>query len=155
MRNVLLPAVAMFALVGTTACTKAASEPAGVDTEALVESASAWTPSDITRDLAVDGATRQRIEDALTSLHTSLKEMHERHQAVHGMEGEARAAQVAELEAEMQRLHEQHKALWDSLDPDVQKALAARLHERMADHHGEEAGTLHERLRRLHHGDAN
>lgn len=148
MKNVLLPALAVLAL---TACSEAASEPTAVDTEALVATASAWTPSDITRDLDVDAATRQKIDEGLRSLHTSLMEMHERHQTLHGLEGEAREAYAAEIEADMRELHAQHSELWDSLDPDVQAALAARLHERMEDH-GEAAGSLHERMRRMHHG---
>lgn len=147
MKCALVPILAVLALA---ACSEAASEPTAVDTEALVATAAAWTPSDITRDLDVDDTTRQKIDEGLRSLHTSLMEMHERHRTLHELEGAAREAYAAEIEADMRELHAQHAELWDSLAPDVQEALATRLHERM-EQHGEAAGSLHERMRRMHH----
>ncbi|MGH7481565.1 MAG: hypothetical protein ACRELV_05375 [Longimicrobiales bacterium] len=153
MKHSLFPALATLALAATTACSDAASEPIAVDTEALVASATAWTPSDLTRDLQVDDATREKIEAGLQALHASMVELHDRHETAQTLKGEARDAYVADLKADMQELHEQHRALWESLDPAVKEALAARLHQRMREHDGETASSLHERMRRLHGGD--
>jgi hypothetical protein len=153
MRKTLLPTVAVLLLAGTTACSEATSEPTAVQTEALVASAPAWTPSDLTRDLQVDEATRSRIEAGIQALHASMIELHGRHATAGTLEGEARAAYVADMKTEMQAIHEQHSALWDSLDPEVQAALAARIHERMSEHDDETTSSLHERMRRMHGGD--
>ncbi|MGH7446321.1 MAG: hypothetical protein ACRELT_02095, partial [Longimicrobiales bacterium] len=63
-------------------------------------------------------------------------------------------AYMADLKADAQALHEQHRTLWDSLDPAVRETLATRLHERMRDHHGDDSmKSLHERMRRMHGRD--
>lgn len=154
MKHTLLRTLAALAVAAMTACSEAASEPTAVQTEAPLASATAWTPEDLTRDLQVDDATRQQIEAGIQALHTSLIELHRRHETVQTLAGEAREAYVADMKADMQELHEQHSALWNSLDPSVQETLAARLHERMGEHHdGETTSSLHERMRRLHGGD--
>jgi len=153
MRHTLLPALAILGLAGIAACSKGSSEPTAVETVALLATATDWTPSDLTRDLQVDDATRQEIEAGVQALHASLIELHGRHETVETLEGAEREAYVAELEADMQALHEQHSALWDSLDPAVKETLAARLHERMREHSDEAASSLHDRMRRLHGGD--
>lgn len=152
MRNALVAAVATLAVAATTACSEAASEPTAVETEALVATATSWTPSDLTHDLPVDDATRQQIEDGLRSLHASLLELHGRHETARTLEGEARAAHLDEMKADMEALHEQHRAVWDSLDPAVKELLAARLHERMREHHDDATSSHHEQMRE-HHGD--
>jgi hypothetical protein len=60
---------------------------------------------------------------------------------------------MEDLQADMQTLHEQHKALWDSLDPAVQQTLTSRLHEQMRKHDNDDTSSLHERMRRMHGGD--
>ena len=84
--------LAVLALAAATACSEAASEPTTVETEALIASAATWTPSDLTRGLRVDDATRQRIEAGVQALHASMLELHERHRKVEDLEGAARAA---------------------------------------------------------------
>jgi hypothetical protein len=153
MRHALLTTLASLAVISTTSCSEAASEPTAVQTEALVASAAAWQPADITRDLQVDDATRRKIEGWIESLHASLLEMHERHETSASLEGDARAAYMEDLQADMQTLHEQHKALWDSLDPAVQQTLTSRLHEQMRKHDDDDTSSLHERMRRMHGGD--
>jgi hypothetical protein len=152
MRHALITTLATLA-VATTACSEAASEPTAVETEALLASATAWTPSDLTRDLPVDDATRQKLEAGVQSLHASLLEMHARHERAHALEGDARDAYLAEVKAEMQELHEQHRVLWDSLDPAVRETIASRMHERMAAHDRGALKSLHERMKRMHGGD--
>lgn len=132
MKHPLLVTLATLAVVATTACSEAGSEPAAIEMEGLVASAALWTPADLTRDLPVDDATRQEIDAGLRTLHASLLELDGR--------------ELTEEDA--RSIHEQHAALWDSLDPDVRETLAARLHERMHDDEGMES--LHERMRRLH-----
>lgn len=151
MRKALFPAVAILVMAATTACSGPASEPTAVDTAALIETADAWTPAAVTSDLQVDEATRQEIEAGLRTLHASLLDLRARHEAAEALDGSARAAYMAELEEEVRAIHEQHKALWDSLDPAVREALAARLHERMREEHDDPSmKSLHERMRRLH-----
>lgn len=154
MRRTLLPTLAALTLAATTACAEAGSEPTAVETDALLASVTAWTPADLTRDLQVDDATRQRIEAGVQALHASMIELHDRHQKAAPLEGAARDTYLADLHADMKELHEQHIELWESLDPEVRKVLAARMHERMREHHGDEtANSLHERMRRMHGGD--
>lgn len=153
MRHTLIPTLATLALAATTACSEAASEPTAVETEALLATATAWTPADITRDLQVDEATRQKIEAGVQALHASMIELHARYEAVENLAGEARAGYEAALETDVRELHAQHGALWNSLDPEVREALAARLHARMREHEDETTTSLHERMRRMHGGD--
>ncbi|HSK19205.1 MAG TPA: hypothetical protein VK912_08695 [Longimicrobiales bacterium] len=154
MRHALLTTIATLAVISTAACSEAASEPTAVDTEALVATAADWTPADLTRDLPVDAATQQRIDAGIQAMHSSMLELHARHATAGTLEGAARAAYLEELGADMQALHEQHRALWDSLDPAVQETLASRFHEQMRDHHGDdEAMSLHDRLRSMHGSD--
>jgi hypothetical protein len=145
--------LAVLALAAATACSEAASEPTTVETEALIASATTWMPSDLTRGLQVDDATRQKIEAGVRALHASMLDLHERHGKAEDLEGAARAAYMADLQADIGALHEQHKALWESLDPAVREALASRFHERMDDHGDGTMKSLHERLRRMHGGD--
>ncbi|MGH7448066.1 MAG: hypothetical protein ACREK1_04930, partial [Longimicrobiales bacterium] len=95
MRNTLLTTLATLAVAAATACSEAASEPTAVETEALVASATAWTPADLTRDLQVDDATRQQIEAGIQALHTSMLELRGRHETAQTLEGDARAAYMA------------------------------------------------------------
>ena len=148
-----LPILATLTLAATTACSEAVSEPTAVETEALVASATAWTPGDLTRNLQVDEVTRRKIEAGVQSLHASMVELHARHERVETLEGEARAEYVAHLKADMQELHEEHRALWESLDPAVRETLAARFHEQMREHDAGPMKAIHERMRRLHGGD--
>lgn len=136
MKHPLLVTLATLVVVATTACSDAGSEPAAIEPEGLVASASSWTPADLTRGLEVDDATRQEIDAGLRTLHASLLELDGR-----------------ELTAEDARaIHQQHAALLDSLDPDVRETLTARLHERMHEHEDDRMASLHERMRRLHRG---
>lgn len=153
MKQALLSMVATLTLAATTACSEAASEPTAVQTEALVASAPAWTATDLTRDLQVDEATRVKIEAGVQALHTSMVELHARHETLETLEGEARAAYAASLKADMQKLHEEHRVLWETLDPAVRETLAARFHEQMGDHDAGPMKSMHERMRRLHGGD--
>jgi hypothetical protein len=154
MRHALLTTLATLAAISTAACSEAASEPTAVYTEALVATAADWTPADLTHDLPVDAATQQRIDAGIQAMHTSMLELHERHATAGTLEGVARDAYLADLAADMQALHAQHRALWDSLDPAVQETLASRFHEQMRDHHGDDdAMSLHDRMRRMHGGD--
>lgn len=150
MRNALL---VTFVVAAATACSETTPEPTTVETRALIASASTWTPSELTRDLEVDDATRQEIEAGVQALHASMVDVHERHRKAANLEGDARVAHMADLDADVRALHEQHKALWGSLDPAVREALATRLHERMDDHDDGTLTSLHERLRRMHGGD--
>jgi hypothetical protein len=153
MRHTLITILGTAAVAATTACSEAATQPTAIETEALIASAAAWTPSDLTRDLQVDETTRQKIEAGVQSLHTSLLALHERHVRAQNLEGDARAAYLTDIQEDMIAVHEQHKVLWDSLDPAVRETLATRLHEQMRDHGGDDTGSLHERLRRMHGGD--
>jgi hypothetical protein len=153
MRHHLITILAAAAVAATTACSEAATQPTAVETEALIASATAWTPSDITRGLQVDEATRQKIEAGVQSLHTSLLALHERHENAQTLEGDARAAYMTDIHENMIALHEQHKVLWDSLDPAVRETIATRLHEQMRHHDDDAANSIHERMRRLHGGD--
>jgi hypothetical protein len=150
MKTALLAILALGA--ATTACSEGASEPTAVQTEALIASASAWTPSDLTRDLKVDDATRQAIEAGMKELHASMLDLHERRRQAETLEGDARAASLDDLEADVQALHARHLELWNSLDPDVREMLASRFHERVDEHDGGPGKSLHERMRRLHGG---
>lgn len=153
MRRNLLPTLAL-ALAATTACAEAASEPTAVATDAMLASVTAWTPADLTRNLQVDDATRQEIEAAVGALHASMVELHERHEHAATLQGTARDEYLADLHADMQELHEQHTTLWESLDPAVKEILAARIHERMREHHDDDSmRSFHERMRRLHGSD--
>lgn len=153
MRHALITILGTAAVAVTTACSEAATQPTAVETEALIASATAWTPSDLTRGLQVDDATRQKIEAGVQSLHTSLLALHERHESAQNLEGDARAAYLTGIHEDMIALHEQHKVLWDSLDPGVRETLATRLHEQMRHHGDDDNGSLHERMRRMHGGD--
>lgn len=150
MKQVLL---AVLALAVTTACSERASEPTAVQTEALIASSAEWTPADFTRDLPVDDATRERIETGVRTLHAAMLDLYARHEKAETLEGDARSAFMMELEADVRALHEQHVALWNSLDADVREALAARFHAQMDDHHGGPMKSLHDRLRSTHGGD--
>ena len=153
MRHALLTTFATLVVISTAACTDSASEPTAVDTEALVAAAADWTPANLTRDLPVDAATQQRIDAGIQTMHASMLELHARYATAGTLEGAAREAYLAELSADMQALHEQHGALWNSLDPAVQQILASRFHEQMREHHGDDdAMSLHERMRRMHGG---
>lgn len=136
MKHPLLVTLATLAVVATTACSDAGSEPAAIEVEGLVASAASWTPADLTRDLPVDDATRQTIDAGLRTLHASLLELDA----------------AALTEEDVRALHEQHAALWESLDPDVRELLTARMHERMRAHEDDGMASLHERMRRLHGG---
>lgn len=153
MRYTLLTTFVTVAAAAITACSEAAPEPTAVETEALIASASGWTAADLTRDLPVDAATRQQIEAGVQALHTSMLALHGRYESAQALEGDARAAYMTEIRADIRTLHEQHSALWDSLDPEVRQLLAARLHERMRDHEDGSMKALHERMRRMHGGD--
>ena len=154
MRHALRISIATLAAISIAACSEASSEPTAVDTEALVAMSADWTPADLTHDLAVDAATQQKIDAGLQAMHASMLELHERHATAGTLEGAARDAYLADLAADMQSVHEQHRALWDSLDPAVQETLASRFHEQLRDHHGaDDAMSLHDRLRRMHGGD--
>ena len=153
MRHALITTLATLAVAAVTACSESASEPTAVETDLLLASATAWTPADLTRDLPVDDATRQKIEAGVQSLHASMLELHGRHETAQTLAGEARAEYVADLKADMLKLHEQHRTVWATLDPEVRQLLASRLHERL-DAHGDGAmRSLHERLKRMHAGD--
>jgi hypothetical protein len=152
MKHALIPTLSVLTLAATTACSEAASEPTAVDTAGLVATATDWTPSDLTRDLPVDEQTRRQIEAGVQALHASMVELHARHENVEALEGEARAAYVAELKADMQEIHEEHSALWESLDPAVRETLAARFHEQMREHQGGTMKAVHDRMRQLHGG---
>ena len=152
MRNV-LPTTLAIVVMATTACSEAATQPTAVETEALLATSTEWTPIDLTRDLQVDDATRAKIEAGVQALHTSMLELHERYEGAQSLEGDARAAQIDDIEADLRALHEQHIGLWNSLDPAVKKTLAERMHEQMRNHHADDAGSLHDLMRRLHGGD--
>lgn len=153
MRHLRFTTFAAIAAITTAACSEAASEPTAVSTETLVASATDWTPADLTRDLPVDAATQQRIDAGVQAMHASMLELHARHATAATLEGAARDAYLADLEGDMQALHEQHRQLWDSLDPAVQETLASRFHEQKGAQHGDdEAMSLHERMRRMHGG---
>jgi hypothetical protein len=150
MRKALL---ATFAVAALTACSEAASEPSAVETEALIATAAAWTPADLTRGLQVDDATRREIEAGVTALHAAMLDLHARHEKAGTLEGGARAAYMAELQADVETIHEQHRALWESLDPAVREALAERFHERLHEQDDGPTKSLHERMRRMHGGN--
>jgi hypothetical protein len=153
MRNVpIVPLVLTFAL--TSACSEAGSQPpTAVETQALVASTPSWDPADLTRDLQVDDATRRDIEAGVQALHASMLAVNARFEKGETLAGEARAAYMADLQTELQALHEQHTALWESLAPEVREALAARLHEHMREPGNDGAlQSFHERMRRMHGG---
>jgi hypothetical protein len=146
--------LATLAAISITACSEAASAPTAVQTESLVATAADWTPLELTRNLQVDAATQERIDEAVRTMHASMLALHERHATAETLDGSARDAYLADLTADMQALHEQHTTLWESLDPAVQETLARRFHEQMRDQHGEEGTqSLHERMRSMHDGD--
>lgn len=149
MKTVLFPALAVLTLAAT-ACDDAASEPTSIETEALIATASQWTPSDVTAELQIDDATRQKLDAGLGAMHASMLELHRRHEVARTLEGDARVAYMDDLDADMRALHEQHQELWSSLDPDVRDALTTRLHEQMREHHDGMMRSFHERMRRLH-----
>lgn len=152
MRHTLLISLAALAVAAATGCSERASDLTGVEADAMVASAAAWTPEDITRDLPVDSATRDRIEAAVQSFHASLLALHDRHEDGQQLEGAAREEFMARLHTDARELHTQHQALWDSLTPEVREILSSRFHAQM--HPGEEPGTsLHERMRKMHGGD--
>lgn len=152
MRHALITTLATVAVATLTGCSEAATQPTAIETEALLASATSWTPSDITRDLQVDDATRQKIEVGVRALHTSLLAMHERHETAQKLEGDARAASMDAIHEDMHALHEQHVVQWNSLDPAVRETLAARLHEQMRKHGDDDIMSFHERMRRMHGG---
>ena len=154
MRHATFTTIATLAMISAAACTEASPEPTAVDTETLVATAADWTPADLTSDLPVDAATQQRIDAGVQAMHASMLELHERHAAAGTLEGAARDAYLADLGEAMQAVHEQHRELWESLDPAVQETLASRFHEQMRDYHGDDdAMSLHDRMRRMHGGD--
>lgn len=148
--KMLLPTLAVLAVAATTACSENAPEPVAVDAQALIASAEAWTPADITRDLPVDATTRQQIEAGLSTLHAAMLELRARHETAATLDGDAREAYMDTLHEDVQTIHEEHRSLWDSLDPAVRDALHERLHERMHEHDGAESKSFHARMRRMH-----
>lgn len=150
MTKTLLPALAVLTVAAMTACSENAPEPVAIDTDVLIASASVWTPADITRDLEVDGATRQQIEASLSTLHTTMLELRARHETAAALDGEAREVYMETLQQDVQAIHEEHRALWDSLDPAVRETLHERLHERMHEHDDGALKSFHARMRRLH-----
>lgn len=152
MRHTLLGTLAALAVGAIIGCSESATDLTGVEADAMVASAATWTPEDITRDLPVDEATRERIETAVQSFHASLLALHQRHEAGQGLDGAAREAFMDKLHEDVRGLHTQHEALWDSLAPEVREALSSRFHAEM--HGGDEPGmSLHERMRKMHGGD--
>jgi hypothetical protein len=152
MRNA-LPTTLAILIMATSACSEATTQPTAVETEALLATSTEWSPIDLTRDLQVDDVTRANIEAGVQALHTSMLDLHERYESAQSLAGDARAAQIDDIEADLRALHEQHIVLWNSLDPAVKKTLAERMHEQMGNHHADDAGSLHDRMRRLHGGD--
>lgn len=145
--------LAALALALTTGCSNPLTDPAALDAQALARSASEWTPATLASELAVDTTTRRAIEAGLQDLHESLLTLH-RHLEAQGATGEEHEIVLTpEIEQELKQIHARHTALWNSLDQEVQVALAARLHEHASRHGGETASSLHERLRRLHGHD--
>jgi hypothetical protein len=155
MRHAPIITLATLAVAATAGCSETGSQPpTAVETEAVIASASAWMPSDLTRDLQVDNATRQKIEAGVQALHAAMLAVHERYEKAETLKGNARVTYMDDLNADIQSVHEQHRALWDSLDPEVRETLAARLHERMRNHDDDGAlKSSHERMRRMHGGD--
>jgi hypothetical protein len=152
MRHTLLTSLAALAVAAATGCSEPASDLTGVEADAMVASAETWTPADITRDLPVDAATRERIEAAVQTFHASLLALHDRHEAGQQLDGAAREDFMAQLHEDARELHTQHQALWDSLSPEVREILSSRFHAQM--HPDDEQGTsLHERMRKMHGGD--
>jgi hypothetical protein len=149
MRTALLTIVT---LAVTTACSESGMEPTPVQTEALIASASEWTPADFIADLPFDDATRQTIEAGMNELHASMLDLHDRYQKAETLAGEARTAYAEDLEADVQALHTRHLELWNSLDADVREELAVRFHDRMEGHGDGPMKSLHDRMRRLHGG---
>ncbi|MGH7444186.1 MAG: hypothetical protein ACREKM_04895 [Longimicrobiales bacterium] len=149
MKTVLYGALAVLAL-SAAACNDDGSGATAIETEALVASATDWTPSDVTAGLQVDDATRQELDAGLRAMHASMLELHRRHEVALTLEGDARVAYLDDLDSDMRVLHEQHQELWSSLDPDVRDALATRLHEQMREHDDGMMQSFHERMRRLH-----
>lgn len=151
-RAVLRPAVVMLGFVTGTACSDGALQPTSIESEALVASAPDWQPADITQGLQVDAATREQIDAAVRTLHASLLDLHARYETARTLAGAEREAYRTALEADLQTLHEEHEALWSSLDPGIRSTLAARIHAQMDAHDDGSMQTLHERMRRLHGG---
>jgi hypothetical protein len=142
-----------LAVAATAACADAdASRPTSIETDALVASAPAWLPSDLTADLPVDEATRAQIEAGLGAMHESMLDVHARYQAALALEGDERAAALDALDADVRTLHGEHQALWATLDDSVSEALAERIHARMAHDDDDTMRSLHERMRRLFGG---
>lgn len=151
MRHLLLKAAAVLAVMAISGCSEPASELTGVETSALVTTAADWTPSDITRDLPVDDATRLRIDSAVGSFHAALLELRERHMAGQRLTGAEREEFMDQLHEDVLALHARHEGIWDSLTPEVQGILMQRFHEKM---HGDGSGaSLHERMKALHGSD--
>lgn len=151
MRHLLLTSAAVLAVMAISGCSEAATELTGVEADALVTSAADWTPSDLTRDLPVDDATRLRIDSAMGSFHASLMELRERHMTGQRLAGAEREEFMNQLHEDVVALHARHQAIWDALTPEVQDVLRQRFHEKM---HGDGSGaSLHERMRALHGSD--
>jgi hypothetical protein len=150
MKAVLLAAHAVLAASVLTACSDAnVAQPASLETAALISSAPAWQPSDITADLQLDERTRAQVDATLGAMHAAMLDLHARHEAALALDGHARTAALDALDADIRALHEQHHALWDALEPEVAAALATRIHEKMGEHGGSAMQSLHERMRRL------
>lgn len=151
MRHVLLKSAATLAVLTLSACSEPATWLTEVETNALVTSAVEWTPEDITSDLPVYDATRERIEAAMGSFHESVMALRERHASGQALTGDAREEFLNRLHEDVVAIHTRHQALWESLTPEVKEILTRRFHEQM---HGDQPGaSMHERLRKLHGGD--
>lgn len=150
MTRILPRFLATLAAVAAVGCAETPSQPEALDATALVASASAWTPAEVALALDVDAPTRQKIEAGLERIHGSLLELHERHSVARTLEGEAQAAYLADLDADMRAMHEEHMGLLESLDPAVSRELMARIHEHMGG--GDHPEGLHDRMMGVHGG---
>jgi hypothetical protein len=144
--------LAALALLLTAGCSSPLTEPAALEARALARSTAEWTPASLASELPVDSATRRAIQAGLEELHASLVSLHG-HLEAQGTTGEEHELVLTpEIEQELRQVHARHQALWNGLDEEVRETLATRLHEHASRHAGDDAASLHERMRRLHGG---
>ena len=121
---------------GLTACDHTTSPELGAaDIDALVAATAEAPRHAILDDLGLDGVERQHAEAQLAELHAAMNELHEMvPKNVHDM-SEADRAQVHEhLQASMGQIHEMHSAFVDSLSDSQRATFAEHLHAVIAEH---------------------
>src|SRR5690606_32380882 len=104
--------VAAFAVGVLAACSEGASGPSAEQTQAMVATADTWAPSELLRGLEVDDATRGKLQSMFEEMHAAMLDLHGRYEQAAKLEGSARAAAEAELDADLQALHERHWEMW-------------------------------------------